>query len=219
MFDKRRLKGIGQRIRDQREDKDFTQGVLGEKVGLTKSAISKIEKGDQIPSIEQLADIANALEIRLEYILGLDNIPDAATEHLISGIGLFEEICTTKAHTIKSKEIFDSEDFVFQTDKEYLMLTGSKKLFTLIREIVKTEIAKTELTKYEYTRRIIAAKKRFEQSNSKSTKQNESYFLITGEQMTEIIESAVSCRSYVETLFRELGITTPLDGQPLPQLE
>lgn len=209
MLDEEKQTAIGQRIKDKREDRDMTQQSLGERIGLGKAAISKIESGKQMMTADHIIGIADTLKIRTDYILGLDNIPDKETEHLIAGIKMFSEMSTTKAHTIKNKATYNSEDFVFQTDKDYLMLTGSKSLFSLIRKIAKIQIAKARLSKEEYNNRITTAKESFNQSRGKG--QNESYFLISGKQMDEIIKSTVKNEMFLKAVLKEIDDTTDLE--------
>lgn len=208
MIDKRKLDGIGKRIRDVRESKGITQTALGEKLIVQKSTISKIESGSQSPSLENIVDIANALDVRLEYLLGLDNIPDKITEHLTAVIKLFGEITTTKAQAIKYKSVYNSEELTFQIDENYLMLKANKSVFALIKAIAKAENSKEKLSKNEYIRRIRTAEKNFEQNRNS---EDESYFLITGKQMEQIIERAVKMEVAVKMALKEVEPVTILD--------
>lgn len=209
MIDKRKLDGIGKRIKDVRESKGLTQTAIGEKCGFQKSTISKIEKGIQSPSFENIVDISKALDVRPEYLLGLDNIPDTITEHLIAVIELFGEITTTKAHTVKYKSIYNSEELIFQIDKDYLMLKANNSIFKLIKAIAKAENSKEILSQNEYIRKIRIAEKNFEQN--RNSEKDESYFLITGEQMEQIIEKAVKTEIAVKMALKEVEPVTILD--------
>lgn len=209
MIDKRKLDGIGKRIRGVRESKGITQTALGEKIGLQKSTISKIESGSQSHNLENIVDIANTLDVRLEYLLGLDNIPDEITEHLTAVIKLFGEITTTKAHTVKYKSIYNSEELIFQIDEDYLMLKANKSIFKLIKAIAKAENSKGKLSKNECIHRIRTAEKNLEQNRNEG--EDESYFLITGKQMEQIIEKAVKTEIAVKMALKEVEPVTILD--------
>lgn len=52
---------IGNTIRELRNAKELTMKELGERVGLTESAIGMIERGERNPSIDKLPVIAKAL--------------------------------------------------------------------------------------------------------------------------------------------------------------
>jgi transcriptional regulator with XRE-family HTH domain len=54
---------IGRAIRIQRKIADMTQEALAEAVELQSETISRFENGQRTPSIEKLADIADALQV------------------------------------------------------------------------------------------------------------------------------------------------------------
>ena len=57
--------GIGERIKELREQKHLSQGDIEERTGLLRCYISRVENGHTIPSIETLERISSALEIPL----------------------------------------------------------------------------------------------------------------------------------------------------------
>lgn len=57
------MKKIGERIRRIRIGKDFTQENLAEELGITKSAFSKIERGETDANVSRLLRIAEILEV------------------------------------------------------------------------------------------------------------------------------------------------------------
>lgn len=48
---------VGSRIKTERATRGFNQQQFGEKIGIQQSAVSAIEKGDRLPTIEQLMSI------------------------------------------------------------------------------------------------------------------------------------------------------------------
>ena len=62
-------KAIGQRIKQAREAKGLTQEQLAEKVALSASHISVIERGIKAPRLETLVDILNVLNVDANFIL------------------------------------------------------------------------------------------------------------------------------------------------------
>lgn len=60
---------LGQTIKNVRKIRKLTQEALGLKVEVTKSYISKIESGKQLPTIIQMKKISKALEIDYAYLL------------------------------------------------------------------------------------------------------------------------------------------------------
>ena len=56
---------IGDRLRDMREQKKFSQGDIEKRTGLLRCYISRVENGHTVPAIETLEKLARALEVPL----------------------------------------------------------------------------------------------------------------------------------------------------------
>jgi transcriptional regulator with XRE-family HTH domain len=54
---------IGERLRELREEKKFSQGVIEERTGLLRCYISRVEHGHTVPAVETLEKFARALEV------------------------------------------------------------------------------------------------------------------------------------------------------------
>jgi transcriptional regulator with XRE-family HTH domain len=54
---------IGDRLRELREEKKWSQGVIEKRTGLLRAYISRVENGHTVPAIETLEKLARALEI------------------------------------------------------------------------------------------------------------------------------------------------------------
>ena len=65
-------KAMGERIKHFREERGYTQEALAEAVNYSSEHISVIERGVKPPRLERLVDIANALEVGLDELLGED---------------------------------------------------------------------------------------------------------------------------------------------------
>ena len=63
MIDRKR---IGQRIKTARSDRNITQEVLAEKIGLSANYLSKVERGLNSPSAEVLLKIMDVFNLTLE---------------------------------------------------------------------------------------------------------------------------------------------------------
>lgn len=212
MFDVEKLNNIQKRIRDTREDKDIKQKDLARDAKIAISSLNKIENEKQSPTIEEIAWIANALDVEIEYILGIDK----DTDFIDDFIDLFVRLTTTKEYFANNSGILRGEDLIFSTEKDYLVLTGNDCVFTLIKEIAAIKNLKEILSPAEYKDRLNAAKDRYKKSksdaleDSKDKTHEESYFLISGEQMTEIIEQAVK---------DEVVVAAALCEQPIHNLK
>lgn len=62
------LRRLGWRIRQLREERNWTQESLAEKVGLDRSYIAGIEAGLRNPSVKALAKIARGIGITLSHL-------------------------------------------------------------------------------------------------------------------------------------------------------
>ena len=56
---------IGDRLREMREEKKFSQGDIERRTGLLRCYISRVENGHTVPAIETLEKMARALECPL----------------------------------------------------------------------------------------------------------------------------------------------------------
>jgi len=56
---------IGDRLRELREAKNFSQGEIEKRTGLLRCYISRVENGHTVPAIETLEKLARALEVPL----------------------------------------------------------------------------------------------------------------------------------------------------------
>ena len=64
------VKAMGQRIREARRRKDIKQEQLAEQIGIASESLGHIECGARKPSLQTLVNIANCLEVSLDYITG-----------------------------------------------------------------------------------------------------------------------------------------------------
>ncbi|KIN80923.1 helix-turn-helix domain-containing protein [Clostridium botulinum] len=61
---------FGDRLKELREEKDFTQEELGKFLNVSRQAVSSYEKGENEPTIDALVKIANIFNVSLDYLLG-----------------------------------------------------------------------------------------------------------------------------------------------------
>ena len=64
-------KKIGKLIRDARLEKNYTQKVLAERLGVTDKAISKWECGRSFPDITLIESISRELDISINQLVGV----------------------------------------------------------------------------------------------------------------------------------------------------
>ncbi len=63
---------IGNRIRISRQARQLTIDKLSERCGITEKHLGNIERGDDSPSLKALINIANELDVSMDYLLGDD---------------------------------------------------------------------------------------------------------------------------------------------------
>lgn len=61
---------LGQRLTEIRKQKGLSQAALGKIIGTSGDVIGRYERGDIKPSIEVVLNIAQALEVSLDYLVG-----------------------------------------------------------------------------------------------------------------------------------------------------
>jgi DNA-binding XRE family transcriptional regulator len=76
---------IGERIRTARLRRDLNQSDLARAVNKPRQHISQVEQGRQQPRAELLIDIADALGVTIDYLLGRTPVPD--TEADLAAVG------------------------------------------------------------------------------------------------------------------------------------
>lgn len=81
-------KTLGNRLRETRLEKGYTQQALAEKAGLGNVYLGEIERGLKMPSLNSFIKIIEALEVSADYVLcgelssGEPYIYDALTEKM-----------------------------------------------------------------------------------------------------------------------------------------
>ena len=67
---------IGDRLRELREQKKLSQGDIGERTGLLRHYVSRVENGYTVPGLETLEKLARALEVPLyQLFFDIEQVP------------------------------------------------------------------------------------------------------------------------------------------------
>jgi transcriptional regulator with XRE-family HTH domain len=84
MKDKRISKMIASRVRKLRAAHKLSQEALAEAAGLSRDAVSRIERADRQARIETLAQLAEAFSMQLNELLTFDaEVPEIRDEHQV----------------------------------------------------------------------------------------------------------------------------------------
>lgn len=73
MFSK---KIFSNRIKEQRLKKNLKQSELGKIVGLSNNAISDIERGYRLTTIDKIVDLADFFDVSIDYLVGRTDNPE-----------------------------------------------------------------------------------------------------------------------------------------------
>ena len=65
-----------ERLKAARINAGLSQSAVGEKFNAPKQYISRWEKGVQEPSLAALYDLADALDVSVDYLLGLSDVQE-----------------------------------------------------------------------------------------------------------------------------------------------
>ena len=65
-------KAFGERLKRAREERGLTQEGLAELVDYSPDHISVVERGVQVPRLDKLVEISNALNVSIDGLLGND---------------------------------------------------------------------------------------------------------------------------------------------------
>ena len=61
---------LGKRLREARQFRNITQEQLAEKADITRAMIGRYETTDQMPSLDTLLRISDALDVSTDFLLG-----------------------------------------------------------------------------------------------------------------------------------------------------
>ncbi len=67
--DKQVLKEFGAKVKDIREDKNYTQEAFADKAGIERSYMGKIERGESNPTLLKVHKIAKAFKVHSSKLL------------------------------------------------------------------------------------------------------------------------------------------------------
>lgn len=73
---------IGQRLKELREIKKFSQGTIEKRTGLLRCYVSRVENGHTVPSVDTLEKWARALEVPLYKMFHDGEEPLPKMKHL-----------------------------------------------------------------------------------------------------------------------------------------
>lgn len=79
---KRAMKSFPENLKRLRQAKKMSQAEVGDLVGVTRSAVQQWEKGDTVPALEKLFELARFFDITLAEFTGADPIDKSIDQEL-----------------------------------------------------------------------------------------------------------------------------------------
>ena len=64
---------LAKRLRELREENEYTQKDIADKIGLTKSAYGYYERGKSVPDAQTLVQLSKIFDVTTDYLLGLSD--------------------------------------------------------------------------------------------------------------------------------------------------
>ena len=87
---------IGQRIEELMKKRGFLQKELAEAIDIDPASLSRIISGDKKPSAEMLANLATALRVTSDYLLGIEKEEDLDIDKGIRVLARNKEMLTSE---------------------------------------------------------------------------------------------------------------------------
>jgi transcriptional regulator with XRE-family HTH domain len=79
---------IGERLRALRKQREMTLAVLAQQAGISTSYLSAVEKGANLPSLQVLAGLTDALGVSIPSVLADEGSPHVRVSRLPSSAGV-----------------------------------------------------------------------------------------------------------------------------------
>lgn len=170
---------------------------------MNTSTLCKIETGAQAADNQTLVNISEVLNVRLEYLLGIDKDIDD-DEHMVNlFLKKFFRVTTTQSFC-KNRAVYtpeDIEDLFYAEPGQYVIFEGSPRTFSFITQIA---IANS-CVEVDRNARIKEALKKYR--NGKDEGAGVRYFLLSKEQMKKLAKVYATAEKAEEALNKILKNT------------
>ena len=119
-----------------RKEKNISQEKLAEKLGITRQTLSNYENGITMPSLEQIKNICDILDMSLDEVIGINSISSkvSKTENLVKRQNRYSKIILITLYVIIMTFLifvmiyyFNKHDFTKKYQTEFLCYLKSDK--------------------------------------------------------------------------------------------
>ena len=119
---------LGERIRDARKAKHLSQEELAKQLFISRSALAKWETGQSMPDIRMLKQLADVLDVSLEYLASDDSVRPDPSATYAEPRPLYEPAPSSTA-SVNGTVPHTSDDG--STKKRFKLSATSKKMFAI----------------------------------------------------------------------------------------
>lgn len=187
---------VGQMINEVREQRKLQQKDLANKIGVTPSVMSKIESGQQTVGVQTLVHISEELNVRLEYLLGMDrDIDDDA--HIVNVfLKKFFKVITTQSFC-KKKKVYtqkDIEDLFYAIPGDHIIFEAPQKMFAHIKQYA-TASSRKKFAQDAQTEQVSN-----EHKKERNKRASDRYFLLSKEEMQKLAKEYAKAEKAGEAL-------------------
>lgn len=91
---------LGQKISKLRKEKKLSQIDMAKQVGVSRDAISKYERDDNIPSVENAKRIAKILDVTIDFLVSEDDKQDVIDVSMLNRIMEIQRLDKDDQNTI-----------------------------------------------------------------------------------------------------------------------
>lgn len=200
---------VGRRIKTARENRNIEQKVLAQMIGVSFSTINKIENGKQDIRLDLLGKISNALNVKIEYLLGVDK----DTNFIDDFIRQFDRLVLSKDFSSEDCGVYCPKKLLYSINQDYIVLTGNPAIFQLIKQIATISGQKATLFPFEYKGRITKAWNTY-QKEKKMHKETETFFLVSSEQISEIVTMIMKSEKAIASVGIALSNVNDMKSNP-----
>lgn len=135
---------LGDRIKQTRISRAWTQEDLANKIPTSKFVISNWERGKANPDPTQIVALSNALEVSSDYLLGLSNFPEPHFRDPFGQLSIFPQIdyAFVKGTSWELSKLINSGISLVVENKE--VSYKDKQLLTTVIETIMRRVKEVE---------------------------------------------------------------------------
>ncbi len=93
---------LGEKITKLRKEKKLSQLDIASTIGVSRDAISKYERGDIVPSVENAKRIADVLDVSLDYLVSEEEKQEAIDNNMLKRIQELQKLSEADQNNIIS---------------------------------------------------------------------------------------------------------------------